>query len=103
MSFVFVFSFVFVLVLVFGFVLVLCLTGVYRITAVFMTPSRLATVPSDMTYPELRLLHVAGEALMPSLAKVWAKRVNLMVNAYGPTEVTIIATVSPSECVGFSG
>ncbi|WXG67952.1 amino acid adenylation domain-containing protein [Rhodococcus sovatensis] len=69
--------------------LVSALAGV---THAFLTPAAAATVDPD-SVPELRTLIVAGEACGPQLAHTWAPRVALF-NGYGPTETTIVTTMS---------
>jgi pristinamycin I synthase-3/4 len=64
----------------------------HEITHVTLPPSVLATLSTRTTFP-LRTLVVAGEACAPELAAQWAGRCR-MVNAYGPTEVTVCATMS---------
>ncbi|MBN8472056.1 amino acid adenylation domain-containing protein [Corallococcus exiguus] len=62
------------------------------LTAVTLTPSVLAQLtPED--FPALETLVSAGEACTPELVTRWGPRVRL-INAYGPTEVTVCATVS---------
>ncbi|MFP2934055.1 non-ribosomal peptide synthetase, partial [Pyxidicoccus sp. 3LG] len=62
------------------------------ITAVTLTPSVLAQLaPED--FPSLETLISAGEACTPELVDRWGGRVRLL-NAYGPTEVTVCATIS---------
>ncbi|MCP2343571.1 non-ribosomal peptide synthase/polyketide synthase [Actinomadura rupiterrae] len=61
------------------------------VTHVTVPPSLLATVES---LPDcMQTLVVAGEACPPSLVERWAARLR-MVNAYGPTESTVCATMS---------
>ncbi|OON71247.1 non-ribosomal peptide synthetase, partial [Streptomyces tsukubensis] len=57
-----------------------------------VVPSVLATVPEKYAGP-LRSLTVGGEACSAELVSRWAPG-RRMVNAYGPTEVTVCATVS---------
>jgi novobiocin biosynthesis protein NovH len=63
-----------------------------RITHAVLTPAAAATVSPDDT-PDLRTLVVAGEACPEALVATWAPRVR-MINAYGPTENTVCATMS---------
>jgi amino acid adenylation domain-containing protein len=63
------------------------------ITTVTLTPSALATMGSAPVQ-ELKNLIVAGEACGQSLIRTWAPG-RRMLNAYGPTEVTVCATASP--------
>ncbi|WPB73718.1 amino acid adenylation domain-containing protein [Archangium violaceum] len=62
------------------------------VTAVTLTPSVLAQL-SNEGLPRLETLISAGEALPPSVAQRWSKGRTLL-NAYGPTEVTICASIS---------
>jgi amino acid adenylation domain-containing protein len=61
------------------------------ITACFMPPSLLEVVPEG-EYPRLRTLFVGGEASSPGLVARWAPG-RRFYNAYGPTEVSIYATL----------
>ncbi|WP_420718389.1 amino acid adenylation domain-containing protein [Pyxidicoccus sp. MSG2] len=62
------------------------------ISAVTLTPSVLAQVaPED--FPALETLVSAGEALTAEVVERWGGRVRLL-NAYGPTEVTVCASIS---------
>lgn len=62
-----------------------------RITVVSTVPTVLATVQRSMHC--VRLLIVGGEACPPSLVERWS-RGRRMVNTYGPTEATVIATAT---------
>ena len=62
------------------------------ITAVTLTPSVLAQL-EPQGLPLLHTLISAGEACPPELARRWSQGRTLL-NAYGPTEVTICATIS---------
>ncbi|HZI13366.1 MAG TPA: amino acid adenylation domain-containing protein, partial [Myxococcus sp.] len=62
------------------------------ISAVSLTPSVLAQLaPEDC--PSLETLVSGGEACTPELVERWGGRVR-MLNAYGPTEITVCATIS---------
>jgi len=63
-----------------------------RITVVTLPPSVLATLPKQ-ELPELKTLVVAGEACRSELASEWSAG-RRMINAYGPTEGTVCATIS---------
>ncbi|WJV45323.1 non-ribosomal peptide synthase/polyketide synthase [Streptomyces flavofungini] len=67
----------------------------HRITHAFVPPSVLATLPADAprTLPELRGLMVGAEACPPDLVDRWAPG-RLLLNGYGPTEITALATIS---------
>ncbi|NNC01222.1 AMP-binding protein, partial [Corallococcus exiguus] len=59
---------------------------------VTLTPSVLAQLdPSGLD--SLRTVISAGEALPPSVASRWAHPQRLLLNAYGPTEVTVCASI----------
>ncbi|MCY1020604.1 non-ribosomal peptide synthase/polyketide synthase [Pyxidicoccus sp. MSG2] len=62
------------------------------ITAVTLTPSVLAQLEPE-GLAKLETVISAGEACTPELARRWSSGRTLL-NAYGPTEVTICATVS---------
>ncbi|MBO0801730.1 MAG: amino acid adenylation domain-containing protein [Nocardiopsaceae bacterium] len=62
------------------------------VTHVSVTPSALAEVPAGRL-PGVECFLVGGEAFVPGLAPVWAEG-RVLVNAYGPTESTVIATMS---------
>lgn len=64
-----------------------------RITHMALPPSLLATMSPD-ALPEVRTLIVGGEACPPELARSWSEGRRL-VNAYGPTEITVDALISP--------
>lgn len=66
-----------------------------RITHAKLTPTVLATLNPEAEGAALALktLIVAGEACPPELARAWSSRVE-MLDAYGPTECTGIATIS---------
>ncbi|MFM1726530.1 amino acid adenylation domain-containing protein [Rhodococcus sp. PAM 2766] len=62
------------------------------VTHVLSSPAVLAATPSDGV-PALRMLDAGGEVLPVPVARRWAEH-RTMVNAYGPTETTILAAVS---------
>ncbi|WP_030914422.1 non-ribosomal peptide synthetase [Streptosporangium amethystogenes] len=75
-----------------------CLSG-RAVNAVLLPPSVIATLPGDDLLPDLRVLVTGGEACPPELVERWGTG-RRMVNAYGPTEATVIATLadcSPGE------
>jgi amino acid adenylation domain-containing protein len=71
-----------------------------RDVAAFITENRItyfSTVPSflamiDAPLPTVRLLVLGGEALPPELVARWANG-RRMLNTYGPTEATVVATL----------
>jgi amino acid adenylation domain-containing protein len=62
-----------------------------RITFAGLPPAVLNLLP-DGDYPDLRTLMTAGEELPAELARRWIRPGLTLVNGYGPTETTIIAT-----------
>ncbi|RKG88709.1 amino acid adenylation domain-containing protein, partial [Corallococcus terminator] len=64
----------------------------HAITAVTLTPSVLAQLEPD-GLPALETVISAGEACTPEVARRWGTGRKLL-NAYGPTEVTICASIS---------
>ncbi|MFD9661723.1 amino acid adenylation domain-containing protein [Rhodococcus sp. NPDC059968] len=72
--------------------------AVNGVTHCFVTPSVLATVEVG-ALGSVRVLVVAGEVLGPELVARWAPGRELF-DAYGPTEVTVQATVSGALVAG---
>ncbi|WP_214324847.1 non-ribosomal peptide synthetase [Nonomuraea sediminis] len=66
-----------------------------HVTAALIPPSCLAATPAA-DLPELRVLTVGGEACPASVVAAWGTGRRL-VNLYGPTEVTILATAGDCE------
>ncbi|WP_194838156.1 non-ribosomal peptide synthetase [Nocardia sp. XZ_19_369] len=65
-----------------------------RITHAFITPAALSTIDHDRwPLSHLRSLMVGGEACAPDLVARWAPNRHLH-NVYGPTETTIVITIS---------
>ncbi|RDL03114.1 amino acid adenylation domain-containing protein [Streptomyces sp. HB202] len=64
----------------------------HGVTALLLPPSSLAVLPED-ALPHGVTLVVGGEACPPDLVARWSAG-RRMVNAYGPTEATVIATMS---------
>ncbi|WP_224362170.1 non-ribosomal peptide synthetase [Hyalangium versicolor] len=64
------------------------------ISCATLTPSVLAQTPSDGLH-SLTTLASAGEACSPELIRRWSTG-RLFLNAYGPTEATICASLQPS-------
>jgi amino acid adenylation domain-containing protein len=65
------------------------------ITTVTLPPSVLARLP-ESELPSLRTLISAGEPCSAELASRWAPG-RLFLNAYGPTEITVCATIGAVE------
>ena len=66
-----------------------------RITHTLLPPAALATLPPDTpgTLPHLRTLVVGADACRAELVARWAPQ-HRMINSYGPTEATVVATWS---------
>ncbi|MFE2957192.1 non-ribosomal peptide synthase/polyketide synthase [Nocardia tengchongensis] len=65
----------------------------HGVTHVFMTPSGASTIdPADV--PTLRHVAVGGEALSPEMVRRWAEAGRDMINAYGPTEATVVVNIT---------
>ncbi|UGQ48692.1 non-ribosomal peptide synthase/polyketide synthase [Massilia endophytica] len=62
-----------------------------RITHVTLPPAALALTPST-GLPDLKVLVTAGDACAPALVAQWSQG-RRMINAYGPTENTVCATM----------
>jgi non-ribosomal peptide synthetase-like protein len=65
-----------------------------NVTAFSTVPTLLAMLDGDL--PTVRLLILGGEACPPELVARWCKPGRRLLNTYGPTEATVIATAS--EC-----
>ncbi|SEN21075.1 non-ribosomal peptide synthase domain TIGR01720/amino acid adenylation domain-containing protein [Paracoccus alcaliphilus] len=63
-----------------------------RITHALIPPSVLATLDPALRWPETVI--VGGEACPPHIAAAWSQN-HRLVNAYGPTEITICCAMSP--------
>ncbi|MBB0242626.1 amino acid adenylation domain-containing protein [Streptomyces alkaliphilus] len=63
----------------------------HRVTGVNLLPSFLAAMPGDRTVPGDVLFVVGAERLDPALARRWGTGRRALLNAYGPTEVTVNA------------
>ncbi|MFF4762941.1 amino acid adenylation domain-containing protein [Streptomyces sp. NPDC001292] len=64
-----------------------------RISHALIPPAALASVPAQTPLPDFRSLIVGGDACSAELVARWSSG-RRMVNAYGPTESTIAATMS---------
>ena len=63
-----------------------------RITALCCVPTLLATLEAEL--PLLRYIMVSGEACPQDLVARWQKPGRIFLNAYGPTEATVTATLT---------
>jgi non-ribosomal peptide synthetase-like protein len=63
-----------------------------RVTVMACVPTLLATIERDL--PDLRILLVSGEACPHNLVVRWQRPGRTMLNAYGPTEATVTATLT---------
>jgi amino acid adenylation domain-containing protein len=68
------------------------------ITVVTLPPSVLSTLNAE-ELPALQTLVVAGEACPPDLVARWS-RGRRFLNAYGPTEITVCATIAECDDAG---
>lgn len=70
------------------------------VTMLDTVPTLLGILPADI--PSLRLIILGGEALPPAIVQKWAKPGRRILNTYGPTEATVVATaaeVAPGDPV----
>jgi amino acid adenylation domain-containing protein len=63
----------------------------YGISHLGLPPAAIATVPKDAALESVRLLILGGEAVTSEMVQRWAPGRRL-INAYGPTEITVSAT-----------
>ena len=63
-----------------------------RVTYFACVPTLLATIEKDL--PDLRILLVSGEACPHNLVVRWHRAGRTILNAYGPTEATVTATLT---------
>ncbi len=66
-----------------------------KATAMCCVPTLLATIDAEL--PDLRLLIVSGEACPKDLITRWYSDKRTILNAYGPTEATVTATLARSK------
>jgi non-ribosomal peptide synthetase-like protein len=66
-----------------------------QVTFFSTVPSFLATITTDL--PTVRLLVVGGESCSAELVQRWVRPGRRMMNTYGPTEATVVATAT--DCV----
>ncbi len=64
----------------------------HKVTVLCCVPTLLATIEQDL--PDLRILLASGEACPQSLVKRWHRPGRTILNAYGPTEATVTATLA---------
>jgi len=65
-----------------------------RVTHAFITPAALASIATERwALPQLRCLIVGGDACGTELVERWG-RDRPMLNAYGPTEATVVTIIS---------
>ena len=62
------------------------------VTVLDTVPTLLAMLPRDVA--GLRVIILGGEACPPSVATRWCRPGRTIFNSYGPTEATVVATVS---------
>ncbi|MFA6964955.1 Pls/PosA family non-ribosomal peptide synthetase [Bosea sp. (in: a-proteobacteria)] len=70
------------------------------VTVIDTVPTLLGILPADV--PSLKLILLGGEALPPATVQKWSKPGRRILNTYGPTEATVVATateVVPGEIV----
>lgn len=74
------------------------------VTALCCVPTLLATIEEEL--PKLRFLLVSGEACPRDLVSRWHRPGRIFLNAYGPTEASVTATITevhPDKAVTIGG
>lgn len=66
-----------------------------NITVLSCAPTLLSMIEQDI--PSLRIIILGGEACPKDLASRWHKPGRVIINSYGPTEATVVATCSRLE------
>ncbi len=64
----------------------------YGVTVLDTVPTLLSLLPRDVA--TLRLIILGGEACPPSVGERWCRAGRTIFNSYGPTEATVVATIS---------
>jgi non-ribosomal peptide synthetase-like protein len=62
------------------------------VTVIDTVPTLLSVLPRDVA--SLRKIILGGEACPPSVAERWARPDRTIFNGYGPTEITVVATIA---------
>lgn len=62
------------------------------VTVIDTVPTLLGILPADV--PSLKLILLGGEALPPATVQKWSKPGRRILNTYGPTEATVVATAA---------
>ncbi|KUL94039.1 peptide synthetase [Bosea sp. WAO] len=65
------------------------------VTMIDTVPTLLGILAADI--PSLRLIILGGEALPPAVVQKWSKPGRRILNSYGPTEATVVATAALVE------
>lgn len=66
-----------------------------KVSVIDTVPTLLSVLPADI--PGLRLILLGGEALPPALVERWSRPGRRLINTYGPTEATVVATIAEVE------
>lgn len=62
----------------------------HGVTVIDTVPTLMSAIAQDI--PSLRLILFGGEALPPALVERWSRPGRRLLNTYGPTEATVVAT-----------